>query len=323
MEKGSKMEGRKIAVVFPGQGSQRPGMGKDFHDQIVASREAFEEASDALGWDVASLCFSEDERLHLTEYTQPCIVTTEIAMARGLRERYGFCPSLFGGHSLGELTALVAAGVVSLSRALKIVQTRGRLMQGAVPVGIGGMAAVISSHLEMGTVREALSGLPIDVANINSASQVVISGESKALPDAERRLLDQVTDGQPLRFVPLNVSAPFHSRFMRPIEEPFEDILRSVWKYVDSEKAAAVTSNFTGGFHSGSPEEIVNNLVAQVSNTVLWKDNMSHLAAKADAVYEIGPGRPLRDFFKTIGVSCRSIVTLSSAERMFGSAHSS
>jgi [acyl-carrier-protein] S-malonyltransferase len=317
------MEGQNIAVVFPGQGSQRPGMGKDFHDHVAASREAFEEASDALGWDVASLCFSEDEQLDLTEYTQPCIVTTEIAMIRGLRERYGFSPSLFGGHSLGELTALVAAGVVSLSRALKIVQTRGRLMQSAVPAGLGGMAAVISSDLNLQIIRKALFELPIDVANINSASQVVISGESRALPDAERRLLDMATEGQPLRFVPLNVSAPFHSRFMRPIEEPFEDTLRSVWKYVDSEKAARVTSNFTGGFHSGSPEEIVNNLVAQVSNTVLWSDNMRHIAAKSDAVYEIGPGRPLRDFFRTIGVTCRSITTLSSAERLFSKAHRS
>jgi [acyl-carrier-protein] S-malonyltransferase/trans-AT polyketide synthase/acyltransferase/oxidoreductase domain-containing protein len=137
------------------------------------------------------------------------------------------------------------------------------------------------------------------------------------MPEAERSLLEAITNGQPLRFVPLNVSAPFHSRFMRPIEEPFEDILRSVWRHVDSEKAKRVTSNYTGGFHSGSAEDVVNHLVAQVSNTVLWMDNMRHLAARADAVYEIGPGRPLRDFFKTMGVACQSVTTLSSAERLF------
>jgi [acyl-carrier-protein] S-malonyltransferase len=311
------MEGQGIAVVFPGQGSQRPGMGKDFYEQISASRQAYEEASDALGWDVAALCFSEDEKLNLTEYTQPCVVTTEIAMLRGLRERYGFSPSLFGGHSLGELTALIGAGVISLAEALKIVQTRGRLMQGAVPVGVGGMAAVISSNLNMDIIRRALFPLPIDVANINSSHQIVISGESRAMPDAEKRLLEIVTDGQPLRFVPLNVSAPFHSRFMRPVEDPFEDILRSVWKHVDSTKATCVTSNFTGDFHSGSPGEIVRNLVAQVSHTVQWKENMSRLVARADAVYEIGPGRPLRDFFKTIGVTCQSITSLSAADRVF------
>jgi len=312
------MEGQIAAVVFPGQGSQRPGMGRDFYEHIPASRLAYEEASDALGWDVAGLCFSEDERLNLTEYTQPCIVTTEIAMLRGLRDRYGFSPSLFGGHSLGELTALIAAGVVSLSEAMKVVQSRGRLMQGAVPVGVGGMAAVISSDLNLEIIRRALFNLPIDVANINSSHQIVISGESRAMPDAERRLLEIVTDGQPLRFVPLNVSAPFHSRFMKPVEDPFEDILRSVLKHVRSENARSVTSNFTGGFHAGTPGEIVGNLVAQVSNTVQWKENMHRLAAGADAVYEIGPGRPLRDFFKTIGVVCRSITTLSAAERVFG-----
>ncbi len=310
------MEGQSIAVVFPGQGSQRPGMGRDFHDQIAASREAYEEASDALGWDVTALCFGEDDRLDHTEYTQPCVVTTEVAMLRGLRERYGFLPSLFGGHSLGELTALIAAGVVSLSKALKIVQARGRLMQEAMPLGLGGMAAVISSRIDLDAVQEALSDLPMDVANVNSASQVVISGESKALPEAERRLTGAIRNGQPLRFVPLNVSAPFHSRFMRSIEEPFEDILRSVSGHVDAQKAKHVTSNFTGEFHSGSVEDVVKNLVAQVSNTVRWKDNMGHLAA-ADAVYEVGPGRPLRDFFKTIGVTCQSVTTLSSAERMF------
>lgn len=312
------MEGQIAAIVFPGQGSQRPGMGRDFHEQIPVSRQAYEEASDALGWDVAGLCFSEDDRLNLTEYTQPCIVTTEIAMLRGLRDRYGFSPTFFGGHSLGELTALIAAGVVSLSEALKVVQSRGRLMQGAVPVGVGGMAAVICADLNMEIIRRALFNLPIDVANINSSHQIVVSGESRALPDAERRLLEIVTDDQPLRFVPLNVSAPFHSRFMRPVEDPFEEILCSVLKHVRSEKARFVTSNFTGDFHSGTAGEIVGNLVAQVSHTVQWKENMHRLAAGADAVYEIGPGRPLRDFFKTIGVACRSVTTLSAAERVFG-----
>ncbi len=312
------MEGQNVAVVFPGQGSQRHGMGKDFYEQIPLCREVYEEASDALGWDVAALCFGDDERLNLTEYTQPCIVTTEIAMLRGLCDRYGFSPSLFGGHSLGELTALIAAGVVSLSDALRVVQTRGRLMQSAMPVGLGGMAAVISSDINMQIIRRALSDLPIDVANVNSANQVVISGESRAMPDAERRLIEALTNGQPLRFVPLNVSAPFHSRFMRPIESPFEDTLVSVWDRVDSEKARKVTSNFTGDFHSGTAADIVHNLVAQVSNTVQWKDNMGHLAALAEAVYEIGPGRPLRDFFKTIGVTCQSVTTLSAAERLFG-----
>ena len=117
------MKDKLIAVVFPGQGSQRPGMGKDFYEQMPVCRQTFEEAGNALGWDVAAMCFGEDERLHLTEFTQPCIVTTEICMLRGLAERYGFAPDYFGGHSLGEFTALVAAGVLPLADTVKIVQT--------------------------------------------------------------------------------------------------------------------------------------------------------------------------------------------------------
>ncbi|MHB8770741.1 MAG: ACP S-malonyltransferase, partial [Syntrophales bacterium] len=130
------------AAVFPGQGSQRPGMGKDFFDAMPESRHAFEEAADALGWDVGAVCFTEDDaRLNLTEYTQPCLVATEIAMLRGLAGRYGFSPRLFGGHSLGEFTALVAAGALPFAACLNIVQARGRLMQSAVPVGVGGGGA--------------------------------------------------------------------------------------------------------------------------------------------------------------------------------------
>ena len=179
---------KNIAVVFPGQGSQRPGMGKDFYEQIPVCRETYEEAADALGWDVSKMCFGEDERLNLTEYTQPCIVTTEIAMLRGLSKRYGFASEYFGGHSLGEFTALVAAGVMPLAETLKIVQTRGKLMQEAVPVGVGGMAAVISEDIDIEMLTKIMDGLNADVANINSTNQVVISGELPAIDETEKRI---------------------------------------------------------------------------------------------------------------------------------------
>jgi [acyl-carrier-protein] S-malonyltransferase len=306
-----------VAAVFPGQGAQRPGMGKDFNDELAVSRQTYEEASDALGWDVSTLCFSDDERLNLTEFTQPCLLTTEIAALRGLNFRYGFTPRIFGGHSLGEFTALTAAGVLSLTEAVKIVHIRGQLMQQAVPVGVGGMAAVISSNIDLEKVRHDLADLPLDVANANSAHQVVISGYLSALPEAESRLRATFSDDQGFRFVPLNVSAPFHSRFMQPIGSRFADTLREHGNNLLAAHAADVTSNFTGQFHSDAPEAIIFSLVSQLSNTVRWVDNMKCLAARTDMIYEIGPSRPLRDFFKTVDISCASITSLTTAERTF------
>ncbi len=309
--------GKIVAAVFPGQGAQRPGMGKDFHDEIAVSRQTYEEASDALGWDVATLCFREDERLNLTEFTQPCLLTTEIAALCGLNFRYGFAPTIFGGHSLGEFTALAAAGVLSLAAAVKIVHIRGQLMQQAVPIGMGGMAAIISNNMDLEKVRQDLADLPLDVANANSAHQVVISGYLSALPEAENRLRTSFSHDQGFRFVPLNVSAPFHSRFMKPVGARFADTLREHGNNLMAAHAVQVTSNFTGQFHSDSPEAIIFSLVSQLSNTVRWVDNMKCLAAKTDMIYEVGPSRPLRDFFKTVNISCASITNLTTAERTF------
>jgi [acyl-carrier-protein] S-malonyltransferase len=316
MELSESME-KIVACVFPGQGSQRPGMGKDFYDNIPVSKQTYDEASDALGWDVSAMCFGEDERLNLTEYTQPCILTMEIAALRGLACLYGFSPTIYGGHSLGEFTALLAAGVLTLAEAVKIVHIRGRLMQKAVPLGEGGMAAVISQNIDMTLLRKHLTDIPVDVANVNSAHQVVISGRLSALPEAEKRLRAAFAHDPGFRFVTLNVSAPFHSRFMQTIEEPFAQTLREVGKHMTTMTGTKVTSNFTGGFHSDNREAIICCLVSQLSNTVRWIDNMKCIAAQTDIVYEIGPGRPLRDFFKTVGITCSSITNLPSAERIF------
>ncbi|MCD6153845.1 MAG: ACP S-malonyltransferase [Syntrophobacterales bacterium] len=307
-----------IAVAFPGQGSQRPGMGKDFYENVSASKNAYCEASDVLGWDVAAMCFGEDERLNLTEYAQPCILATEIAMLRGLHSLYGFTPEYFCGHSLGEYTALVAAGVVPFPEALKIVSLRGQLMQEAMPVGAGGMAAIISNNLDLGTVRSALKDLPIDVANDNSSNQVVISGESSAMPEARERLTKVFGDkGSSFRFISLNVSAPFHSRFMSTVVEAFKDALRTLILKLTPKNAEKVTSNFTGRFYSNRSSEIIDYLAFQLSSTVQWKKNMEAIASVANSIYEIGPSRPLRGFFKTAGVPCMSVSTLSAASRLF------
>ncbi len=292
-------------------------MGRDFYDSIPVSRQTYEEASDALGLDVAAICFEEDPRLNLTEYTQPCIVTTEIAMLRGLLDRYGFQADYFGGHSLGEFTALVAAGVMPFAAAVQIVRERGRLMQQAVPVGVGSMAAVISQDIDVEGLKNLLADLPLDVANINSADQVVISGEAAALPEAEKRCQTFFAPPKGHRFVRLNVSAPFHSRFMKTIEGPFAETLKKFSGAFSGSKASCVTSNYQGAFHDASVEAVVSNLVNQLSHSVLWRDNMQALASVADRVFEIGPGRPLRDFLKTVGVACDSIISLSTAEKIF------
>lgn len=310
-------ETKGIVAVFPGQGSQRQGMGKDFFDAIAVCRQTYEEAADALGLDVAAICFQDDPRLNLTEYTQPCIVTTEVAMLRGLAERFNFKADYFGGHSLGEFTALVAAGVMPFAETVQIVRRRGQLMQEAVPVGVGSMAAVISEGMDIDGLKKVLADLPLDIANINSANQVVISGEATALPEAENRCKELFAAPRTHRFVQLNVSAPFHSRFMKKIEEPFAQTLKNFSKSFNAQNASRVTSNYRGTFHAESIDAVISNLVNQLSNSVLWRDNMQALAVRAASVYEIGPGRPLRDFLKTVGVACESIIGLSAAEKIF------
>ena len=311
------MNSEKTAVVFPGQGAQRSGMGKDFYENIKESRQTYEKASQTLGWDVADLCFGDDEKINLTEYAQPCILTTEIAMFEGLKSLYGFTPDYFGGHSLGEYTALVAADAMPFSEALKTVQIRGQLMQQATPPGTGGMAAVIFQNLDVDLIHKILEGLPLDVANINSADQVVISGQADSIEIAGDRLKQLTNSDQSLRFVPLNVSAPFHSRFMLSIRDTFRDVLNSVSAKLNPDNAGKVTSNYTGCFHSGNTANIIEGLVSQISNSVNWRDNMKALAGKAQKIYEIGPNRPLRNFFSSIGITCQSITTFSSAKRTF------
>jgi [acyl-carrier-protein] S-malonyltransferase/trans-AT polyketide synthase/acyltransferase/oxidoreductase domain-containing protein len=315
---GSKaMDENSSAAVFPGQGVQRPGMGQDFCNAIPESRRTYEEAADALGWDVAELCFTGDERLNLTEYTQPCILTTEMAMLRGLAARWDFRPSCFGGHSLGEWTALVAAGALPFAEALRIVQERGRLMQRAVAPGVGAMTAVIAEDLDPETIENLLGDLAVDIANVNSSRQIVLSGEASAVAAAESILGGSLADRPSLRFTRLNVSAPFHSRLMGPILTNFFGVLRDLNVQIDPVAAGRVASNYRGAFHSGSGEEVREALILQISHTVRWRQNMAALAERAAKILEIGPGRLLKNFFQTIGVECFSVTTFASAERTF------
>lgn len=302
----------EIAVVFPGQGSQRAGMAQDFHDAFAAAREVFAEASEALSLDVAELCFAGDPRLDLTEFTQPAIVTAEIAMLRAIASEWGFAPTRFGGHSLGEYTALCAAGVLTLADVVRLTRARGALMQDAVPVGEGAMSAVLSAGVADAGVAALVAALGVDVANLNSLDQVVISGPTAGVEAAEKRIAEALPSAEVIR---LNVSAPFHSRLMKGIEPAFRAELERAAGRMDAARAARVTSNFTGGFHSESLPSVLDALTAQISGSVNWVANMRALVDGAERIVEIGPNRPLKRFFGTLGVEITSIMNVKTAKK--------
>ena len=297
----------RAAVVFPGQGAQKPGMAQDFHDQYETSKKVFDEASEATGVDIAAICFSEeDPRLNLTEFTQPCILTAEIAVYRILEQEHNFKPGFFAGHSLGEYTALVAAGVMNLGEAVQIVRKRGALMQAAVPENVGAMAAIILPGLENTNYAEIIAKHKAEIANINSPEQVVISGSKEAVQAAGQELKEvfakpessadedeAANEGIDVRF--LTVSAPFHSSLMKKIEPEFADYLKSFSGSFDLSGANKVVSNFTADFHQ--PDTLLENLVNQISGPVRWVDNMRLLGQHADKIFEVGPNRPLGKFF--------------------------
>ena len=310
---------QNIAIVFPGQGSQRPGMGQDFYESFESARLVYDEASEACDLDLAALCFGEDERLGLTEYAQPAILTTEVAMLRVIESEMGLSGDFFGGHSLGEYTALVAAGVLPLGEAAGIVRERGRLMQTAVPVGRGRMVAVIGEAIDLDTLACVFDGLAVNTANHNSDNQVVLSGLAADTYTAEARLARQ-PGGEFLRFVELEVSAPFHSSLMAGIESRFAEVLADASGSFDVSRASFVTSNFSGGFHDDDRDGVIERLVRQISGTVRWRDNMKMLAERCPRIVEIGPRRPLRGFFKTLGVAVEAITSVRVARRIAAAA---
>ncbi len=291
-------------------------MARDFCDSFATSRAVFAEASEALSLDVAALCFSEDPRLDLTEFTQPAILTAEIAMFRALQTEFGVSASVFGGHSLGEFTALCAAGAVPFDVAVRLVRRRGALMQAAVPAGEGAMVAVCGPGVAELDLGGAVDAEGVDVANANSPDQVVLSGPAASMDRACARVRE-LAKGIDVEFIPLTVSAPFHSRRMRVVEPEFRRALdqAAAAGSFASERSSAVTSNFRGGFHTGVVADLLDALEHQIAGTVRWVDNMRALAGAADRILEVGPGRPLRGFFKSLGVEVTSIISCKTAEK--------
>ena len=306
-----------VVLVFPGQGSQRAGMALDFRDTFAESRAVFEEASDALSLDLAALC-AGDERLGHTEYTQPAILVAEIAMLRALEAQLGLKGTHFGGHSLGEYSALVAAGALPLAEAARLVRERGRRMQEAVPLGEGAMAAVMRADLDADALAAALDGLLVDLANLNAPDQIVISGRAADVSAAVERI-GQSPALAGARAKLLDVSAPFHSRLMAVIEPGFRALLEASSTGWDASRADRVVSNFTGDFHRPETGAVVDALTRQISGSVRWVDDMRALLALRPArVLEIGPNRPLRGFFRSLDVDVDAIFNVVTAKRVLG-----
>jgi [acyl-carrier-protein] S-malonyltransferase len=290
-----------IAYIFPGQGSQHPGMGKELAEKFPAAREVFEEADEALGFALSDLCFNGPaEQLQLTENTQPAILTTSVA-ALAAMESTGFPePGFVAGHSLGEYSALVAAGSLGLSDAVKTVRARGRYMQEAVPVGAGAMAAILGSDLETvnAACAEAAQGEVCSAANINSPGQIVIAGDAAAID----RAIEILKARGAKRAVKLNVSAPFHCALMKPAQERLAADLDEI-SFGDL-ATPLVTNVDAKPINTG--EEARQALVRQVSQPVRWLESVEFLAKQGvQSLIEIGPGKVLSGLVRQINRELR------------------
>jgi [acyl-carrier-protein] S-malonyltransferase len=286
---------RKIAFLFPGQASQYPGMGKDLAENFPAARRIFDEAGEALGFSVSRLCFegSEDD-LKLTENTQPAILTVSVAALRVLEEN-GIQPDCVAGHSLGEYSALVAAGSLSFADAVRLVRQRGQYMQEAVPAGVGAMAAILG--LAPAQVEEickrAADGEIVSAANLNTPEQTVISGHAAAV----KRAVEIASASGAKRAVILPVSAPFHCELMLPAQQRLETDLRAA--SFAPLRVPLVTNVDAEAIQQ--PEDARDSLIRQVSQPVRWEESIrAILEMGVNFALEVGPGRVLSGLLRQI-----------------------
>lgn len=285
-----------IGYLFPGQGSQYVGMGKELADSFPAARRVFEEADEALGFAISRLCFNgPEEELKLTRNTQPAILTVSIAALRVLTEETGLRPILLAGHSLGEYAALIAAGALQFADAVRAVRFRGQFMQEAVPPGQGAMAAIMG--LEAPAVeeicREAAQGEVVAPANFNSSWQIVISGHSGAVS----RAVDLALARDAKKAVMLAVSAPFHCSLMKPAAEKLAGVLADI---PVAPLQVPVISNADAQPYP-SADAVKPLLVKQVDHPVRWEESMGRFVSSGvKAVVEIGPGKVLTGLMKRI-----------------------
>lgn len=286
---------KQVAFIFPGQGSQYVGMGRELFENFSVAKRIFEEADDTLHFSVSGLCFKgPEEALKLTENTQPAVLTTSVAALKVLQTEGGIAPQFAAGHSLGEYSALVASEALAFSQAVKIVRLRGKFMQEAVPVGEGAMAAVLGMDREQveKLCEEISSGEVLAPANFNSPGQIVIAGHTRAVERAVERVKQ---DGKKALLLP--VSAPFHCSLMKPAGERLEKALEEV--SVSDLKIPVVTN--VEAEANTSKDTVKRLLVAQVSSPVRWEESMRKMIGRGiEQVVEIGPGKVLSGLMKRI-----------------------
>lgn len=297
----------KIAFIFPGQGAQKVGMGKDFYEQFESAREVFDNANEWLDIDVKALCFEENDNLNLTQYTQAAMVTTSMAMVRVLEEK-GLRPAMTAGLSLGEYCAIATAGAMSLKDAIVTVRKRGILMEQAVPAGEGGMAAVLG--MEAADIEAVLA--PIDgvsIANYNCPGQIVITGVKSALVVA----MEKLKEAGAKRIVELTVSGPFHSAMLTEAGEKLADELANVEL---SELEIPYVTNVTADVVT-DVAQIKGLLAKQICASVRWQQSVEKMIEEGvDTFVEIGPGKTLTGFLRKINrdVTAYNIETVEDME---------
>ena len=304
-----------VAFLFPGQGSQAVGMGKGFYESSAGAKAVFEEANDALGFDLAKLAFDGPETdLALTANTQPAVLTASVAAAAACAER-GLRPALAAGHSLGEYTALVVAGALRFADAVRLVRKRGEFMQDAVPVGTGAMAAIMG--LELSAVEmvcaDAAKGEVVEIANMNSALQIVIAGHRAAV----ERAVALATERGGKMSVMLAVSAPFHCSLMSPAGTRLAPELDAA---PVTDPGLPVVRNVDAGV-TRKAEDVRPFLLRQVASPVRWTECVQKLAAEgATAFVEVGPGRVLSGLLRRIvnGARGQSIEDPAGLEKALG-----
>jgi [acyl-carrier-protein] S-malonyltransferase len=292
----------KLAFLFPGQGSQYCGMGRDLSEAFAESRQVFDQANAALGFSMSDMCYTASlEELKQTENTQPAILTVSIAAYRALEKR-GVTPDFVAGHSLGEYSALVAAGGLDFSAAVKLVRARGRYMQEAVPAGEGAMAAILglppAEVLEI--CKKAADNEVVSPANLNSPEQTVISGNAAAV----KRAVEIASQSGAKRAVILPVSAPFHCALMAPAQKRLEHDLRAA--NFTALKIPLITNVDAEAITTG--DEAREALIRQVTSPVRWLDSVHEMIESGVTIFvEVGPGKVLSGLMRQIDRSVRSL----------------